>query len=203
MSASTTTAHPGPLDSSSNVAELLCGAQRRDPRAWDEIVRRYQGVVTAKVRSFRFQEADALDAVQMTWLRLAENCHQIRQPESLGGWLVTTASRESLHILRRGKRAMVGLPEYTAQVADQSVGPEDQALRAETRRALQGLVAQLAPERRQLLSSLFTEDPPCYAELARRSGIPIGSIGPTRARALQQLRHVLEESGLTPRPARL
>jgi RNA polymerase sigma factor (sigma-70 family) len=199
MSASIT-AHSGPLDSSSSIAELLAGAQRRDPRAWNEIVRRYQRAVTAKVRSFGLQEADALDATQMTWLQLAENCHQIRRPESLGGWLATTASRESLHILRRGKRATPGLPESTAQMADPSVGPEDRAVRAETVRAVQRSVAQLAPERRRLLSSLFAEDPPSYADLARSSGMPIGSIGPTRARTLQQLRHSLEDCGLAPPP---
>jgi hypothetical protein len=31
------------------------------------------------------QDADARDAVQTTWLRLAENAHQVQFPERLGG----------------------------------------------------------------------------------------------------------------------
>jgi hypothetical protein len=42
-------------------------------------------------------------AVQTTWLALAENAHQIRCPERLEGWLVTTARRACLHILRHAK----------------------------------------------------------------------------------------------------
>ncbi len=65
---------------------------------------RYGGLVMARVRSYRLQPTDALDAVQMTWLRLAENLYQIRFPERLGGWLVTTAGRECLRILRQSNR---------------------------------------------------------------------------------------------------
>src|SRR3977135_1657355 len=52
------------------TAELLQRAGKNDPGAWQEILRRYSGVVHGKIRAFRLQEADALDAVQMTWLRL-------------------------------------------------------------------------------------------------------------------------------------
>jgi hypothetical protein len=48
------------------VDELLAGAGRRDPFAWEEITRRYGALVWARVRSFRLQEADCCDAVQMT-----------------------------------------------------------------------------------------------------------------------------------------
>ncbi|MGH3839304.1 MAG: RNA polymerase sigma factor, partial [Pseudonocardiaceae bacterium] len=80
-----------------SVAELLLGVRDRDPASWEEIVRRYGKLVSLTVRSFRLQETDALDAVQMTWLRLAENAHRVKFPEKLGGWLATTARRECLH----------------------------------------------------------------------------------------------------------
>ena len=36
---------------------------------------------------------------------------------------------------------------------------------------------------------LLSEDPPVpYAEISRRMGIPVGAIGPTRARAVERLR---------------
>ncbi|MGB6162447.1 MAG: sigma-70 family RNA polymerase sigma factor, partial [Pseudonocardiaceae bacterium] len=79
-----------------SVADLLLGISDRDPAAWEEIVRRYGKFVSVTVRSFRLQDADALDAVQMTWLRLAENAHRVQLPERLGGWLATTARRECL-----------------------------------------------------------------------------------------------------------
>ena len=56
-------ATPGDVTASLDVAELLRRAARGDPAAWDEIVGRYSGLVSAKIRTFRLQDADALDAM--------------------------------------------------------------------------------------------------------------------------------------------
>jgi RNA polymerase sigma factor (sigma-70 family) len=185
-----------PADAPDSVACLLDRIHQGDAAAWDEIVRRYGKLVMTTVRSFRLQEADALDAVQMTWLRLAENTHRIQFPERLGGWLATTARRECLHILRQVK-PVPGLVDVTPDtVADPSVGPEQHVIDADTVQTLRKLVAELPPLRRTLVRMLFTDHPRSYAEVARCAGIPAGGIGPTRARALRQLRDRLCEQGL-------
>ena len=179
-----------------SVACLLLRIRNGDSAAWDEIIRRYGNLVTATVRSFRLQEADALDAVQMTWLRLAENAHRIQFPERLGGWLATTARRECLHVLRQVK-PIPGLVEVTPDtVADPSAGPEQHVINADIAHTLRTLVAELSPRRRTLVRMLFTDHPRSYAEVARAAGIPAGGIGPTRARALRQLRDRLCEQEL-------
>jgi hypothetical protein len=50
-----------------NMAELLLRVGDGDPAAWNEILHRYGKLVLATVRSFRLQDADALDAAQTTW----------------------------------------------------------------------------------------------------------------------------------------
>jgi RNA polymerase sigma factor (sigma-70 family) len=185
-----------PADASASVACLLDRIRQGDAAAWNEIVRRYGKLVTTTARSFRLQEADALDAVQMTWLRLAENTHRIQFPERLGGWLATTARRECLHILRQVKPPP-GLVDVTPDtVADPSVGPEQHVIDADLVQTLRKLVAELPPRRRTLVRMLFTDHPRSYAEVARSAGIPPGGIGPTRARALRQLRDRLCEQEL-------
>ncbi|MGH3973348.1 MAG: RNA polymerase sigma factor [Pseudonocardiaceae bacterium] len=174
-----------------SVADLLLGIRDGDSAAWSEILRRYGKLVANTVRSFRLQEADALDAVQMTWLRLAENAHRVQVPERLGGWLATTARRECLRILRQAKPARNLVDVAPETVADPSVGPEQRVVDADTARTLRMLVAELSPRRRTLLRALFSDNPRSYAEVARAAGIPPGGIGPTRARALQQLRDKL------------
>jgi RNA polymerase sigma factor (sigma-70 family) len=183
---------PAPLQ----AAELVLRAGQGNPKAWQEILRRYRGLVFAKVRTFRLQEADALDAVQMTWLRLAENIHRIQYPEHLGGWLATTAARECLHILHHAKRTPTPT-DATLDTADPTADPEQHLIDAETAQTLHVLIAELPPRRRKLLRALFTYHPQSYAELSRATGIPLGSIGPTRNRALHQLRTMLENH-LTP-----
>ena len=82
------------------------GAGRRagDQDAWEAIVDRFSGLVWATARAHRLSRADAADVAQTTWLRLVENLDRIRDPERLGGWLATTARRESLRAIRRGTR---------------------------------------------------------------------------------------------------
>ena len=125
-----------PPDATDSVADLLQGISEKDPAAWEEILRRYGTLVSTTVRLFRLQEADALDAIQMTWLRLAEHAHRVQFPERLGGWLATTARRECLHILRQTKREphfTDGAPET---VADPSADPEQRAIDTHTTRTL-------------------------------------------------------------------
>ncbi len=179
------------------TTELLGRARDGDPAAWDEILRQYGPLVSATVRSFRLQEADARDAIQMTWLRLAENAERVRFPERLGGWLVTTARRECLQILRQAKLDVNLTGAVPETVADRSSGPEQRAVDADTTRTLWRLVDELSPRRRTLIRMLFTDSPCSYAELARAAGIPPGGIGPTRARTLRQLRLGLAECGVS------
>jgi RNA polymerase sigma factor (sigma-70 family) len=180
-----------------SVAELLRDAGAGDAAAWDEIVRRYTKLVWARVRSYRMQDADALDAVQMTWLRLAENCDRVRSPERLAGWLATTAGRECLRILRQNK-CTAGLPDTMVDTPDTSVQIEQHVIDRETAQLLRDVLAELPPRRRTVLQELFVDEPKPYAEIARTAGIPAGSIGPTRARALEQLRGMLGERGWQP-----
>ncbi len=164
-----------------------------DPAVWSEIFRRYGKLVSATVRSFRLQDADALDVVQTTWLRLVENIHQIQSSERLAGWLATTARRECLRILRQAKHAPSLTGTMADTVADPSVGPEPRVIEADTAHGLWSLVEDLSPRQRTVLRALFTDRPPSYASVAHTTGIPVGAIGPTRARALSQLRDRLEQ----------
>ncbi|MGH3868768.1 MAG: RNA polymerase sigma factor [Pseudonocardiaceae bacterium] len=194
----TTTRNCPSADAPGDLADLLLRVSDGDPVAWDEILLRYGKLVSATVRSFRMQDADALDAVQMTWLRLAENAHQVRCPERLAGWLTTTARRECLSILRRATVAANLHQPAPETVADPSLGPEQRVIDADTTQTLWNIVAQLPPRRGALLRELFTDHPRPYGEVARAAGIPIGGVGPSRARALRQLRDRLYDGGLGP-----
>ena len=56
--------------------------------------------------------------------------------------------------------------------------------RAAVRRALD----RLPRRQRRLLSLLFADAPPSYEEISRTLDMPLGSLGPTRARGLARLR---------------
>jgi RNA polymerase sigma factor (sigma-70 family) len=167
-----------------------------DAMAWEEVLRRYGQLVSATVRSFRLQDADAHDAIQMTWLRLAENAHRVQGSERLAGWLTTTARRECLRILRHAKGTAVPIDTMADMVVDPAQDPERSLVDVDAARMLWKLVEELSPRQCALLRALFTDSPGSYAEVAIAVGIPTGAIGPTRARALRQLRGSLGAQGL-------
>lgn len=193
--------HPR-IDATTNVADLLQLISEKNSTAWEEIIRRYGNIVFAAVRSFQLQEADTLDAVQMTWLRLAKNAPQVQYPQQLAGWLTTTARREALHILRQqAKHPTIPIDTIANNLTAPTADPEQPIIRRETQRMLRDLIAELPPRQRTLLQALFTENPPHYTQIAHTLQIPLGGIGPTRARALHQLRRKLHHLGLGPRSA--
>jgi RNA polymerase sigma factor (sigma-70 family) len=182
------------------LAELVEAARQRDPRAWDELVRRYGSLVKAVVRRYRLQDADAADAVQSTWCKAVEQLDALREPERLGAWLSTTAGRECLALIRRARRERPDDETVDARVAP-SGGPEPAVLAAEWAAAVNSAVQQLVPRRRQLVNELFYLPDRDYAMISRSTGMPVGSIGPTRARILTGLRASLERAGFGPQPA--
>ena len=180
-----------------SVAELVEAARNQDEDAYHELIGRYQNYVWAVVRGFRLSDADAHDAVQVTWLRLVENLGRLRDPERVGTWLATTASRECLRIKRRAGREVGDAEAHLMHQPDiRFPAPETQAVDDLMADALWGHVATLPTRGQQLLWSLTRHDAPAYAELSREIGMPIGSIGPTRGRYLRRLRQLMEDAGL-------
>jgi RNA polymerase sigma factor (sigma-70 family) len=174
-------------------AQIVAAAAGGDETAWNHIVESYSGLVWAIARAHRLSHGDAADVVQSTWLRLVEHLAQIRNADGIGSWLATTARRESLLTLRRAARC-----EPTADV---DVGPDApppgldaDLLRHERRAAVAHALGRL-PLRDQALLRLLTLDPaPSYEEIGAALEMPIGSIGPTRGRALARLRRELQRA---------
>jgi len=177
-----------------STAELVEAARRGEPFAWEVMVERYGPLVRGVVRRRRLQECDVADAVQSTWLRAMERLGTLDRPERLPGWLATVASREALAVIRRSGRELVAgddLPESASGDAD----PETAAVRGEVCGAVTRCVAGLGARRERLVWELFAGPDRDYARVARVTGMPTGSIGPTRGRLLRRLRTALEEAG--------
>jgi RNA polymerase sigma factor (sigma-70 family) len=174
-------------NTSTAPSDLLRRAADGEREAWEELTSGYAGLLHARTRQYRLQEADALDVIQTTWLRLAQNLDRIRTPEGLAGWLSTVASREALQALRKQLRGL------TADDVEIGVdAPEDDVehlvIAAEEAAEVRAAVATLPPDKQALVAELFASDPRSYAGIADRLGVPIGSIGPNRGRVLDRLR---------------
>jgi len=160
-----------------------------DEDAWNELVRRFTGLVTHVIRRYRLPPADTQDVAQLVWLRLVEHLGHLREPAALPGWLVTTTRHECERHLRTTGRS-VAVDPLTMVRADTGDAEEIDAvlLATERRQVLLDGLAELAPQHRELLMMLTADPPYAYTEISRLLGIPVGSIGPTRSRILDKLR---------------
>ena len=81
-----------------------------------------------------------------------------------------------------------------ASLPDEAPLPDEVMIHLEEQHSVRLAVGQLDERCGKLLTLLFYEDePPPYAEIAVRIGVPEGSIGPTRARCLQKLLKIVEK----------
>ena len=161
-----------------------------DHEAWNQIVERYSPLVWSICARYQLSRPDTDDVGQGVWLMLVENIGNLRQPAALPGWLATTTRNECLRVLRTAsKYDPDGLPAddlMPADVDERTV--EDDLIEAELNAALRAAFAELPEACHTLMSLLIQDPPPSYADVSSALGMPIGSIGPTRARCLAQLR---------------
>jgi len=178
------------------TSDLVAAAAAGDSAAWDALVNQYSGLLWSIARGFRLSSADAGDAVQTTWLRLVENLDRIEDPAKLPGWLATTVRRECIRLLKRGGRERLSADDDLPDLADPA-DPLDTHLLTEERDAALWVAFGRLPERcRVLLRALMVSPPSSYAEISAALGLPIGGIGPTRGRCLDQLRQIAAADAL-------
>jgi RNA polymerase sigma factor (sigma-70 family) len=167
-----------------------------DHTAWDALVDRFASTVWAIARAHRLSAADAADVSQTTWLRLLEHLDRIQQPERVGAWLATTARRESLHVLRVAGRQIPNGDDFDVLPDSRSSAALDRGLIRSERVQLVTQLVEKLPVRSQVLLRLLSADSPLsYRDISEALSMPIGSIGPTRARALEQLRKLALGAG--------
>jgi RNA polymerase sigma factor (sigma-70 family) len=171
---------------------LLTALARGDEATWQSTVQRYEGLLRATARTVVRGDADVDEAVQRTWVLLLRNAARINDAQCLPGWLATTARREALAIMRAQQRTVP-----SEDVADRLPADDRDVATAlmnqELRSALHRAVDTLPETQRRVVRALLRE-PASYDALSRELGIPRGSLGPLRGRAVRALRAQLEPS---------
>jgi len=180
------------------VVTLVTRAAGSDPSAWAEIVERYAPLVWSICTRFQLSNQDAEDVGQNVWLLLVEQLGKLREPAALPGWLATTTQRECLRVVtvvQKSQRLGTRLDQAPEFVDDTAI--DEEILIAERNAALRTGFAELPPRCQQLLAMLMAEPSYSYAEISAMLHIPVGGIGPQRARCLERLRrsHALAAFG--------
>lgn len=178
-----------------DIREVVRAAAEGDEAAWGELVARYAGLIWSVVRRFHFEEEDAADVVQNTWLRLTAHLGAIRNPEALPKWLAVTTRHECIK-LSRWRRDQATVTDDVERPSEDP-GPAERLVSREVLRTLRVAMTTLPHRDVRLLTLLMQSSRPRYAEIANTLGMPIGSLGPSRSRALGRLRAALVAGDVT------
>ncbi len=186
------------------LEHLIHYARSGDQGAWDDLVERFLPLVGSVIARHRLYGADGEDVNQTVWLRLVEHLDDLREPAALPGWIATTTRRECLRTMDRARRATPTDPQesHVLEQSDDAFGGDGSPaldtdlLALERHQALRDGLAALPGPRRELLLLLLRDPPLSYEQISALLDIPVGSIGPTRARALAQLRRTPALQGL-------
>ncbi len=187
-----------PIASTSEfLVDLVDAALRGEQRAWRVLYQRFSPLVSHVCRKHRLSQGDADDVGQVVWLQLVQHLKVIRDPRALPGWIATTARNECLRVIRSGRRTEPADPMVDQRLDGQeTVDPADLLHQLEQLRALHDSLSRLSPAQRRLMLLLLADPEISYREVGQRLNMPVGSIGPTRARCLQKLRGMPEMRSL-------
>jgi RNA polymerase sigma factor (sigma-70 family) len=174
--------------------ELIKACQRGEQAAWDLLVERYGRLVYSIPRRYGLGEADADDVFAAVWANVFRKLESLRDDTRLSAWLITTAHRESWRV---GKKRGT-YQQLDGMIADVSEPSPGQAETWERQHVVRQALRQLGGRCEELLTALFlVHGEPNYQAIAERLGMPVGSIGPTRARCFRKMQEVLAGMGLT------
>lgn len=184
--------YPGDLE------RLLARCRSGDEAAWLLLFERFSGFLYNLCRREGLEDDDAKDVVMSTFGVLVRNLDRIQSGLALPSWLAQTSVREARRVRRSSNRyensaeSDLNLEEI---IEADDISAEQEAIKAGQFAMVQFGMQKLDTRCRRLLSALYIAEQTSYIDLASELGLPIGSIGPTRARCLEKLRKILKTDG--------
>jgi len=172
--------------------DLIRACRSGDARAWERLLDKYERLVYSISLNYGLTTDDAADVTQITFTILLQNLNTLPDEIHLSSWLATVARRHTWRLLARNRREAVN-PDEDLAGNEILGGIVDNRERWEQVEWLNHGLSLLDERCRQLLLALyFDAEQPSYAHVANQLNMPLGSIGPTRARCLEQMKRNLD-----------
>ena len=171
---------------------LIRRCRQRDEKAWRALVARYENLVYSTALGVGLDQEGAAEVHQRVWLELHRSLGRLRNPDGLPKWLIVTTRRLAYE---HAVRARVTLQELGDELVDPRPSTQDELEELETAHRVHEALGRMRGRCRRLLDMLFFEEPrPRYEVVADRLEVAIGTLGSMRARCLDRLRRLLEET---------
>lgn len=158
--------------------------------AWSELVTRNGRLVYSIPLRYRLDAQTCEDIFQDVFATLIKQLPKIRNQQALPKWLITTTHRMCRVWIKKASRRK---GEY-AEAIESDNAPPDQVIRWERQHLVRQALGQLGGRCEQLLATLYQNPTDVrYTDVSEKLDMPVGSIGPTRARCLEKLLLILKD----------
>jgi RNA polymerase sigma factor (sigma-70 family) len=173
--------------------ELVKACRAGDESGWDAIVQKYQNLLHSIPRRAGLSKDLAADVLQEVFTTLYIKLDLLEKPEFLRAWLITTTKHKTIHLISRETR---GRPrsidddenDPAFEIADKTPLADEILIQIERESQIENAFTEIDSRCRRLLMMLYLDaEKVPYSDIAEILDIPLGSIGPTRARCLQKL----------------
>ena len=166
-----------------------------DAGAVDDLVTTMTPVLWHVVRAYGHDRQSAEDVVATTWLGFVRLHHTIPDPRAVASWLIPSARRGAAEHARKARRASPVEDEKLAAVLPDEESAEALAVLDDDAARLWRAVSSVDERCRKLLRVIAFMERPDYQSLSQELDMPVGSIGPTRARCLAKVKTALMDEG--------
>jgi RNA polymerase sigma factor (sigma-70 family) len=178
--------------------DLIRRCRQGSAGAWHQVLNRYERLVYSIALRYGLSRDDAADVAQTTFTILLQSIDTLPDDSRLGPWLATVARRHTWRFMKRNQRETASEHLEDVDIAESVIllgkSAADSIEHWELSDWLDAGLSQISERCRKLLLALyFQPEQSSYAEVAEQMGMPLGSIGPTRARCLKRLKQVLGE----------
>ncbi len=167
--------------------DLITRHEAGDMHATTELVRAALPIITRAIGR-RVRPADLDDATQEALCTVVNKVGGIVTPAAFPTWVSVVARRAAFDIVRRQRRTVpVGEATLDRLRGHDTVDVDAIATRLDAPR-IEDEMDRLTSRERDVVWYFANNEDASYADAAERLACPIGSLGPTRQRALRKLR---------------
>jgi RNA polymerase sigma-70 factor (ECF subfamily) len=151
--------------------QQVVAARRREPGAFEALVRRHQGPLYNFCLRMLGQTEDAADVAQETFVQLYSHLGRLDEREPLAPWLFRVARNRCIDVIRRRRTVPLAMPDDSLDSAapmdpaDDEPLPDVLAERADLQRLLASAIAQLPPAYAEVVALRYAGDR-SFAEIA-------------------------------------
>lgn len=173
--------------------DLIRLCREGDENAWETIVLKYQKLLFSIPRRIGLSKDTAADIIQEVFVTLFQKLDTLEKPEFLRAWLITTTRHKTIHLLQREKPSKFKSidedeSDFVFEIPDQKISIEEVLIKVERDKQIETALSNIDERCKKLLNMLYLgAEQISYNEITEKLDIPLGSIGPTRARCLQKL----------------